>query len=779
MKLVFKIAKTELKNLFFSPVAWFLTVIFLVICAMFYGSSIAGFANLQDSLVKTTPSFKGFPSSLTADIFMIMKGNGFMGNVFKNLYLFIPLLTMGLINREFSSATIKLLYSSPVKINKIVWGKYLAIMLYNLLLLSIVLLFMIVGNFSIKDIDWGHMTAGLMGFYLVVCSYTAIGMFMSSVSQYQIVSAIATFILLYALQLIGTLWQDYDFVRELTYFLSINGRAETMVAGLVTTRDVMYYVLISIMFVTFSYLSLLHGREMVSKVTKFARYAGVLALVLTFGYLTSRPGYVGYWDATRNDVNTIKEPTQDIISKMQDGELEVTLYTNLLGEGFAKSRPSQQNTYIWKVWDPYIRFKPNIKFDYVHYYDIKDGDSSYFKRMPNMTLDSIAKEYAKVYEVDFDDYLKPAAIRSQLDLQSENVRTVMLLKYKGKSIFLRTFSDIQFWPDEEHFAAALKRLCNDTIPKVYVSTGNYERSIEKRGEREYSNYSILKASRRALINHGYVFDTVNLHQQDVPADANALVLADPKVELSEVAISRLNNYISTGGNLLITGEPGKQHVVNPVTEPLGVKLMPGTLVQLSKNETPDKITPYMSMDYTWLIAANSPWMSTIRDSFKKGDSLKKMHPGVAHLEYMDKGFKAHRMWVTGPKGLVWVKQGHLVTDSAAPVLVEAAGDYRLDSFNVAVSLERKVGNKDQRITIVGDADFLSNRRAASHFAGQDYLSWMNHEAYGIRLFRKPYADDLLTINQPTAKAQKVILLYILPGLVILFGTLLILRRNRR
>ncbi len=197
MRLILKIARTELRNLFFSPVAWFLTIIFLVICAIFYTNFIAALANWQDSLLRTTPSFKEFPMGITKAAFMGMDGNGFIGNIFSNLYLFIPLLTMGLINREFNNGTVKLLYSSPVQLNQIVWGKYLAVMAYNMLLLTIMLLIMIVGAFSIRNIDTGHLATGLITFYLMVCSYTAIGMFMSSITNYQIVSAIATFILLF------------------------------------------------------------------------------------------------------------------------------------------------------------------------------------------------------------------------------------------------------------------------------------------------------------------------------------------------------------------------------------------------------------------------------------------------------------------------------------------------------------------------------------------------------------------------------------------------------
>ncbi len=94
-----------------------------------------------------------------------------------------------------------------------------------------------------------------------MCTYTAIGLFMSSLTTYQIVSAIGTFILVFVLDRIGGLWQQYDFIRDLTYFLSMSGRTNKMLAGLITTNDVVYFVLVVTMFLSFTYFKLAGTRE--------------------------------------------------------------------------------------------------------------------------------------------------------------------------------------------------------------------------------------------------------------------------------------------------------------------------------------------------------------------------------------------------------------------------------------------------------------------------------------------------------------------------------------
>jgi ABC-2 type transport system permease protein len=149
MNMVNKIAKTELRNLFYSPVAWFLAIAFMVQCAWFYTNSLEYMARWQDVMLRNNPKFKDFGQvSLTFNVFL--NNDGIFGHALQNLFLFVPLLCMGLISREINNGTIKLLYSSPVKLGEIVLGKFLAVMLYDLLLLGIMGIFMVTGAFTIQ-----------------------------------------------------------------------------------------------------------------------------------------------------------------------------------------------------------------------------------------------------------------------------------------------------------------------------------------------------------------------------------------------------------------------------------------------------------------------------------------------------------------------------------------------------------------------------------------------------------------------------------------------------
>ena len=120
MKTVFKIAKTELALLFYSPIAWFLLIAFLFQCGLAYTGT------MENVLIQQEMGGRGlqYLVFLTARIFA--PPYGIWPRVVSNLYLYLPLLTMGLMSREINNGTIKLLYSSPIKVREIIFGKFLA-----------------------------------------------------------------------------------------------------------------------------------------------------------------------------------------------------------------------------------------------------------------------------------------------------------------------------------------------------------------------------------------------------------------------------------------------------------------------------------------------------------------------------------------------------------------------------------------------------------------------------------------------------------------------------
>lgn len=147
-------------------------------------------------------------------------------------------------------------------------------LLYDLVLIGVLCISVIFSQFGVKDLDIPYLLSGLFGVYLLLCAYAAIGLFMSSLTSYQVVAALGTLALLALLNYVGGVGQDIDFVRDITYWLSISGRAKEMVGGLISSEDVLYFLIIIAMFISFTMVKLQSG-----KVRKKAVIAGRYALI--------------------------------------------------------------------------------------------------------------------------------------------------------------------------------------------------------------------------------------------------------------------------------------------------------------------------------------------------------------------------------------------------------------------------------------------------------------------------------------------------------------------
>lgn len=767
MKKIVQIARLELSLLFYSPIAWLLILVFFVQMVF---SFIPGLANMQH-----LQQFIGDSVFLTDRLFTTSTGttHGILFTILKNLYLYTPLITMGLISREISSGSIKLLYSSPVKLSEIVYGKFAAMLVYNLIIVAAIPgLFFVLGAGVVEHFDYPHVLVAMLACFLLLSAYSAIGVFMSSLTSYQIVAALGTFGVLAFMNYIGGFGQGLDFVRDLTHSLSMPSRAERMVGGLLNSRDVIYYIVISGIFLSFTIAKLKLDRSPRPVVYRAGRYFSILVIGLAVAYISSRQPVILYYDATDTDVNTIVKPVQDVLKKMGDEPVEMTAYINGLHYSYSTGAPVQRLYGISK-WEPYLRFKGNINLHWVYYYDILDPQ--FYAANPGKSLKTLFKEQAKAQDMDTSRFLKPEQIRKLVDLRGENDRMVMQLKYKGKTTFLRTFDDGDYWPTEAEIAAALKRLVV-TPPKIVFATDAYQRSMDKVGDRDYKMLFNNKLSRSSLINMGYDIDSVNLEHGAIPKDIAVLVIADPRAALSPSALSSLRNYIREGGNLMIAGEPGKQAIVNPLLDSLGVEMLDGTLVQRSRDYSYGLVTPFLAPGALVMSPAlKKPYIEKAIVAMSGAAALKDKNQGI---------FKVKPVLTTNAK-TSWIKRGSFVLDSAALVYDAKAGDQQ-GAFPPALMLSRKSGAKEQRILVCGDADFMSNKELGRNnmetvngaFA-ISVFSWFANGEFPVDMTRQDPKDKHLKLNKAGMKTLKVIYYAVAPGVLILLGTVLLTRRKRK
>ena len=748
MRKILRIARLELSILFYSPVAWVVMIIFMIQC----GISIMDLIQAKESSQQLDRALQ----SITADVF---SGNkGFFLSVLKYTYLYIPLLTMGIISRELSNGSIKLLQSSPVTNFQVVLGKYLALLSYSLYFILVLLGIAFTASLLIENFDWGTIIAGVVGVYLLIGTYTAIGLFMSSLTSYQVVAAISTLAIFAGLNFIGEVGKGNEFVREITYWLSLQGRTDHFINGMISSQNVTYFLLVIVSFLGLTIMRLNDGRIVRTEVQKALRYVGFIAIILALGFIASMPRNWHFWDLSRFEANTLTNNSKEVISHL-DKPIRVKNYVNILHPHGRLGTPK------WRKFDlaqfaQYTRYIPNMEMEYIYYYD-------YVPVYADSTINLVekAQKAAIAHGVEFDQILSPEEIKKQVNLAPEKNAYVRFVHHGKDSVALRMFLDAIGYPQESEITSALKRLYTQ-VPVIGFLDGHDERSITKIGDKAYHKTTTDIQSRGALVNNG--FDVINLQVQQLDSltkKLTVLVISDPYTMYSHTEQDALLKYIQQGGNLLIASEPGKEQLINPLLRDLPVRFESFQLYQKTKDVSPDVLAAKITA-------------TALQDGFSKNKTGIVSLPGVGAIQ-VDADTKDFRVQpiLVSDKSAVW--KGDIAVDTTFRQADDVA-------YNLATSLIRKVGAKEQKIMLIADADFMSNselsrfnmRTVNGEFA-VNIFKWFTHGAFPVDTSRPASIDNKITVEAGTLKNIKYVWIGIFPAMIALSGAILLIRRKRK
>ncbi|MDD7885104.1 Gldg family protein [Flavivirga sp. 57AJ16] len=761
MKRIFKIAKLDLNLWFYSPVAWLILTVFFIQIGVKFNELFE---------VYSKGEFLGRQyTNLTQIIFV--QDWGLFRSIQQNLYLFIPLLTMGLLSREYSQGTIKLLLSSPVKILQIVMGKFSAMVIYGFLMMFMLLLFVVIANFWILNMDWGLVLSGMLGLFLVICAYASIGIFMSSLTSYQVVAAISTLLTLGVLNYVGQIWQDIRFVSDITYFLSISGRADEFILGLITTKDILYFIIVITLFLGLTYLKLKHSTESNTLPIKSGQYALLVTVLLLLGYIISKPQFIGYIDATETNTQTLTPNSQKVVKQLQGKPITITTYVNILDFfNYYSGLPDQRNA-DFSRFKQYTRFLPQIDMKYVYYYD-KGPSNTIYKRNPGLNDRELAKKIAETQDLDFDMFLSPNKMKAIKDLESENYTFIREIKVGDSAIYLRVFQDQIKFPMEQEITAAFKSLLV-TNPEVGFLTGYNERSLNKIGDKHYALPTIQKGFRYALINQGFRVKEVmpNAINKD---NISILVIADPIDSYSDADMEAIIAYYQSGKNLLVLTEPENSIRLKPLLDTLGVTIHKNFLITDSKD-----VSPFVLK--TKLTENTSALSETFSDLVKE-DTIFTM-TRLTDLKVTNPAFKTFPLLQSKATNLKTIDSVPLNTET---IDFEALPELTPDHKTTAVGMTRFIKDRTQKIVVMSDADVFSNGELTrSNIPQQNFklftalFNWFSDGEFPINVNRETPPDKKLTVSKSQIKFINVVLVWMVPIFLVATSIFILLRRKKK
>jgi ABC-2 type transport system permease protein len=229
MRTTLTIAKREFRSSFDSPLAY--VVICVSLIALGFVFFMMGGGYWQADRASVMQLFAQAPRGLAL--------------------LIVPVVTMRLLAEEKRTGTLEMLITLPVKDHEVILGKFLGawgLVLLLILATALYPLMMFGWPWHLGALDWGPVWTGYFGLVVYSGAAVALGLFVSAMTESQVISFFVTFVALFVLHFIGSATENVSnqTLRDIVSFVSFDARLAPFSRGLINTRDLVYFVSIMI-----------------------------------------------------------------------------------------------------------------------------------------------------------------------------------------------------------------------------------------------------------------------------------------------------------------------------------------------------------------------------------------------------------------------------------------------------------------------------------------------------------------------------------------------------
>jgi ABC-2 type transport system permease protein len=253
MKSILVIAERELRTYFTSPIAYVVLTIFTFLAGFvfyfFVGVMVesVGTRAMMSAQTGRPPDPVDMPGVIVQNMF------NFLSFV---LLLVLPMITMALFSEEKKRGTMELLLTAPVTDLQVVLGKFLAASTFYLILLATTLVELLI-LFSYSQPAKGPILSAYLGIALYGLAIIAIGMFISTLTESQVISVILTFGVLMVLWLIDALARSAGpTAKAVLSYLSILEHTNDFLQGVISTSHIIFYLSFIVLGIFLTYRSL-------------------------------------------------------------------------------------------------------------------------------------------------------------------------------------------------------------------------------------------------------------------------------------------------------------------------------------------------------------------------------------------------------------------------------------------------------------------------------------------------------------------------------------------
>lgn len=509
----------------------------------------------------------------------------------------IPILTMRTLAEERKNKTDQMILTAPVSIWRIVLGKFLGLETVFAIPCAVICVYpLIMGRYG--EVPYLESYVTVLGFFLFGSAAIAIGIFVSSLTESQVISAVVSVVLIFVGYIMpGLCYMISQGGNLLTKVLRVYDLATPFIDisnGNFTLNAVFYYLSVIFLFLFFTTQSIQKRRYSVSvKQLKRGAYSIVSivlvsAIVISANILLAKvPEKYTKFDITQEKLFSLTDESYKMMDSLQE---DITIYVLAL-----KNNMKQD---VIETLNRYEEYSEHIRVEYV---DISSNPA-------------FAKQYT-------DEAVTAASLIVAGEKRSKYIAYESLYVTE---LSYETFAyETTGYDAEGQITSALAYVTGDDMPKIYLLEGHGEAELEpsflsamEKLNIEYERFSLLTADK-------------------VPEDAECLIINAPEADLSESDTSKIRMYLQNGGNaMFIYGymEEDLPHYLS-LLQDYSVEFADGMVVEENRNYYYDNML-YLLPEIEYDDVTASIHEDYIFSPYSRGIIIKEQAEGETAVSYL-------------------------------------------------------------------------------------------------------------------------------------------------
>ena len=482
------IFKREFKSLFQSVIGWLFIAVTLGLFGLYF---------YVYNLAYGSPYLSNTLSAIT---FILM--------------ITVPVLTMRILAEERKNKTDQLILTAPVSVGKVVLGKFLAVAaVFTIVTSAMCITPLILSAFG--DIPYKECYVAILGYWLFGITCIAIGVFISSLTESQVIAAVLTFGALFLGYMMsgitGLISSTGNWLTKILGCYDLTSGMDEFFSGFLNIQAVIYYLSVSALFLFLSVQAIQKRRwSMSSKKIKTGVFstgfiavavAAVVVVNLIGGQL---PESVRAIDMTSQKLYSITNDTKKVLDNLEE---DITIYV--------LANEKSQDTTVQRTLERYANYSKHVK---VVYKDPAVSPSFY----TNYTDQSISKNSLIV------EGGKRSRVINYSDL------------YETEIDYSTYTSKTTGYDAEGQLTSAITYVTNEDTPVIYQLTGHEETALSGSFTEAVSKLNVELVSLNLLEN------------EEIPEDAQGVIINAPAKDFSEDDVQKVLDYLEKGGSAVIT-----------------------------------------------------------------------------------------------------------------------------------------------------------------------------------------------------------------------------------